>query len=126
MSVTNYNVYRYTEGVNGFSLPLSNTVFSAKLAANTEQTVTAPLGAANGVLAQVKNKFIALVSPTSPVWVNNNATAAVPAGASFASTTSRLLPTGESGIYCKAGDVLHFISELANNSVSVAFYAIQE
>ena len=60
------------------------------------------------------------------VWCALNATAAVPAGASFASTTSDLILGGE--YYArevKAGDVLHFIAPVAATSVSIQYYTLQ-
>ena len=124
MSVTQYNIYSYIKGQNGFGLPFSNTAYSATLAANTDTTLTVPTGSALGAPeATAVNKYIAVIDySVNNVWVALNATAAFPAGAAFATTTSELLPLGK---YVKAGDVLHFISATGAD-VSVTFYAIQE
>lgn len=126
MSVTQYNIYSYVKGVNGFGLPVSNTIYSATLAANTEQLLTVPSGAAMGApSANQYNKFIAVIESVSPVFLAVNQTVAVPAGAAFAATTSTLA-SFSSGYYTKSGDVLHFISPSATNHITVSFYAIQE
>lgn len=125
MSVTQYNIYQYIKGINGFGLSFSNTAFSASLAASTDTTLTVPAGSAVGAPeATAVNKYIAVFTyTTNDVWVAANATAAVPAGAAFAATASELVPQGK---YVRAGDVLHFISATAGAEVSVSFYAIQE
>jgi hypothetical protein len=126
-AVTQYNIYSYIKGVNAFGLLFSNTVQTVTLAANTDTTCTVPVGAATGgaPTATSFNKYIAVFSYTTgdDIWVANNQTAAVPAGAVFAASTSALRPNARS---VKAGDVLHFITAAANASVSVEFYAIQE
>lgn len=125
MSVTNYNVFNYLKGINGYGLPISNTMFSATLAANTEQTVTVPLVAGNGSspAATTFNKFLVEIQSNAAVWVSVNNTATVPAGGVFASTNSTLVFS--EGFYVKSGDVLHFISA-AGTDVSVRFYALQD
>lgn len=124
MSVTQYNIYSYIKGQNGFGLPFSNTAYSATIGAGVETSLTVPTGSAMGAPeANAYNKFIAVFDySTTDVWVALNATAAVPAGAAFALTSSELTPAGK---YVRAGDVLHFIST-AGAAVSVTFYAIQE
>lgn len=130
-AITQYNIYSYVKGVNGYGLPFSNTAFSATLAANTDTTLAVPLGAAAGAPAAVAfNKFIVQLKyskdsggAAGDVWVSVNGTAAVPAGATFASTTSILNPTAKT---VKAGDVLHFISADTGVSVSAEFFAVQE
>ena len=126
---TQYNIYNYVKGINGFGLALSDTIFSATLAANTDTTVTVPGVAALGAAAANKyNKLIAVIDTLSgPLWVAVNAVAAVPAGSTFAATTSRLVsPYGPVGLYVKAGDVLHFLTPSTGVEMSVAFYTIQE
>lgn len=126
---TNYNVDWNKKGVNGFGSEFSDQVYSTKLEANTEITLAVPLTAAVGAIAAPqKNKFLAIISVDSSdnVFVALNATAAVPAGATFAASKSPLIPG--STLYCKsveAGDVLHFISP-GTPAVTVEFYAIQE
>jgi hypothetical protein len=125
MSVTNYNVFNYLKSVNGFGLPVSNTIYSATLTAHTEETLAVPLAAGNGSTptATVYNKYLAEINSSGSIWVAVNQTAAVPAGAAFAATTSKLI--FNDGIYVKSGDVIHIISEAAAD-VSVSFYALQD
>lgn len=125
MSVTNYNVFNYLKGVNGYGLPISNTMYSATLAANTEETVTVPSSAGNGSAptATTYNKFLAEINCGTPLWVAINNTAAVPAGGTFLATNSQLVYN--QGLYVKSGDVIHIISA-AGTDVSVSFYALQD
>ena len=70
------------------------------------------------------NKYIAIFSyePGSQVWVADNATAAIPVGASFASTTSELNPSAR---VVNAGDVVHFFTpDSGGANVSVILYAL--
>ena len=115
---------RDINGFNGFGLQISDTNYSATLAASTATPLTVPLtvtelGQSYGT---AKARLIAIITsdPGSSVWVANNGTAAVPAGGSFASTTSALNPAA---LEVKVGDVLSFISA-GTPSVSVRFYWI--
>jgi hypothetical protein len=122
---TNYNIDKTKNGVNGFGLPFCNTIYSATLTASTDTTVAVPLTAAVGApTATTYNKFMAVFSYTAgnDVFVALNATAAVPAGNTFAATTSELNPAGK---MVKSTDVIHFYSA-TTPKVTVAFYAIQE
>lgn len=122
---TNYNIDKTKSGVNGFGLPFCNTIYSVTLTASTDTTVAVPLTAAVGApTATTYNKFMAVFSYTSgkDVFVALNATAAVPAGNTFAATTSELNPTAK---MVKSTDVIHFYSA-STPSITVAFYAIQE
>ncbi|MFN3786719.1 MAG: hypothetical protein ACK4RS_07755, partial [Thiothrix sp.] len=59
------------------------------------------------------------------VWVALNATAAVPAGTTFAATTSELI--SDNHALCRevrSGDVLHFFTATATTNVSVVLYAL--
>lgn len=105
--------------VDDFGLRFSNLKYSATLAASTDTTLTVP-GTAPRYKAVIK------VENNADVWVALNATAAIPAGGTFAATTSELV----NGNYyiCRevlAGDVLHFFTAAANTDVSVVFYALQ-
>lgn len=126
---TQYNIYNYIKGINGFGLALSDTIFTATLTANTDTTVTVPgLAAAGAATAYQYNKLIAIIDTISgPLWVAVNAVAAVPAGATLAASTSRLVnPYLPMGLYVKGGDVLHFLTPSTGVEMSVAFYTIQE
>lgn len=124
---TIYNIDSVTQGQNAFGLPFNDTIFSAKLKAATDTTLAVPLSNGLGMPASyVNNKWIAVIvcDDSSQTYVAVNATAAVPAGAGFAATTSELVPYEQMyGKYCKSGDTLHFISPGTPN-ITVAFYAI--
>jgi hypothetical protein len=115
-------------GVNGWGQPFCDTIFTATLGAGAETTLTVPAKAGLGVPSSNQfNKFLAVfsVQDGAKVWVAVNATAAVPAGAAFAASTSEMINPAASCKYCKTGDILHFVSAAAAD-ISVAFYAIQE
>jgi hypothetical protein len=59
------------------------------------------------------------------VWFALNATAEVPAGATFALTNSDLIIGSEYyGVEVKAGDVMHFLAPTAGTDILVKFYAL--
>lgn len=112
----NVKLFNSQRPVDDFGLPFSKTIYSADLAAATDTTLTVPSTAKYF-------KAVITVESGGDVWVALNATAAVPAGAAFASTTSELV--NGSSHRCReveAGDVIHFITASANTTVSVAFY----
>lgn len=110
--------YLSQQPVDDFGLRFSNLKYSASLAATTDTTLTVP-GKAQRYKAVIK------VENNGLVWVALNATAAVPAGGTFAATTSELITDAKS--LCRevrSGDVLHFITATAGTDVSVVFYAL--
>jgi len=109
---------RDINGYNGFGLPFADNKYDTALLVGVEQTLTVP----NSPFADYPNVLaIFSFAPGSSIWVALNETATVP-GASFASTDSELNPAAR---WCKAGDVLHFISNDAVDEVGVIFYACQ-
>jgi len=109
--------YLAQQPVDDFSQRFADLKYSATLAITTDTTLTIP-GTAQRYKALIKTQG------TGNVWVAINGTAAVPAGATFAATTSELLPNGQK--LCrevKAGDVLHFFSSAGTQAVSVVLYA---
>lgn len=116
---------RDINGYNGFGLQFSDTKYSASIAQNTDTTLTIGGSAVMGAAAATTyNKYIAIFSyeAGAQVWVANNATAGVPGGATFASTSSELNPAARE---VKAGDVLHFFTADASGAtVSVVIYAL--
>lgn len=125
--VTNYNIYSYVKGINGFGLPFSNTTVSTVMGPSTVATCAVPDAAGAGVTGATVNKYIAIfsyaASETDGVWVAVNATATLPAaGNIFTACAGELNPKAK---YVKAGDVLSFIS-IDAAIVGVAFFAIQE
>lgn len=110
--------YIAQQPVTAYGFRFSDLLYSATLAANTDTTLTVP-GTAPRYKALIKCK------PGVDVWVAVNGTAAVPAGSTFALTTSELLESdGELCREVKAADVLHFYTATATTDVSVAFYAL--
>jgi len=110
--------YVAQQTVTDFGLRFSNLKYSCTLAITTDTTLTIP-GAAPSYKAVIK------CMPAGQVWVALNATAAAPAGNTFAATTSELLTQDyELCREVKAGDVLHFFSSTATTNVSVSLFAL--
>lgn len=110
--------YTAQQTVTDFGLRFSNLKYSASLAATTDTTLTVPGGAD-------RYKAVIKVEANGLVWVALNGTAAVPAGGSFAATTSELVTDAKS--ICRevvAGDVLHFYTATASTDTSVVLYPL--
>ncbi len=123
---TLYNLNPSLNSVNGFGLPFCEDTYTSTLGAGTEATLTVPGFNAIGIpSATTYNKFIAVFSyeAAKNVYVALNATAAVPAGNSFAASTSELNPPAK---LVKTGDVIHVICADASTDISIALYAVQE
>lgn len=124
---TQYIKNKGVDGYNNFGIPVSDTKYSATVAATTDTTVSAPGKASMGVPANQKNKYLAVINVEwgKDIWFALNDTASGPAGGSFASTTSeQIVSTQDFARMIEAGDVLHFYSTSGSVDVSVAFYAI--
>lgn len=124
---TLYKIQNDIAGYNGFGLPVSDTKFTASLAATTDTTLAVPNGTAMGMPLNQVNRFLAIISVESGgnVYFAVNAAAAVPAGATFAASTSELIVGGQ--YFARevlATDVLHFFTATAGTDVSVTFYAL--
>ncbi|MDD5212326.1 MAG: hypothetical protein PHV62_07910 [Sulfuricurvum sp.] len=117
---------RDINGYNGFGLTFTDTAYSATLATTTDTTLTVPssipLGK-QGYGTNATGQMLAVFTfdPGTAVWVANGATAGVPAGASFAATSSELNPAAR---LVSGGDVLHFYTSGTGVNVSVAFYSV--
>lgn len=123
---TQYSDNKFMNAVNGFAQQFCETVLTATLTEATATTLTVPGRSSLGTVNATRNpKFVAVFSyePSKIVFVANNTTAALPAGASFAASSSELLPDAK---IVRAGDVLSIISKTGTADVSVALYAIQE
>ena len=122
-----YNVNRFIQGVNGFGRkpPAIGFTYNITIAAATVETLTVPSTSAMGNINSSNTPaFLAIFGYAGAVefWVAINQTAAVPAGATFASGTSELNP----GAYeLKAGDVIQVVSA-AGGDMSVSFYAMPD
>lgn len=121
---TKFSMTRDINGYNGFGLQFSDNNYSTTLTAATPTTITVPSnGSMGGAATYVNDYWLALFNytPGASVWVADNATSAVPAGATFASTTSTLNPAGR---LVKGGDVLSFITAGTAVDVSVTLYSL--
>jgi hypothetical protein len=124
---TQYKLQKDVAGYNGFGLPPSDLKFSASLAITTDTELSVPLSGAIGAPLNQINRFIAVIQVEAnlSVWIAVNAVAAVPAGATFAATTSDLIIGGQYyAVEVKAGDVLHFLAPTAGTDIMVKFYAL--
>lgn len=110
--MTPLNFGRDVQGFNAYAPKISDIKYSATLAASTHSTITVPSSA---------EKWIAVFSyeAVTNVWVAVNGTAAVPAGGTFATTTSQLNPPA---LTVYAADVIDIITANATTDVGVAFY----
>lgn len=114
---TAFNMLRDINGYNGFGLMFAYDTFTATLVQGTAKTVTVP---ANGKFTHWI--MICSYEDGSTVWVSNNNVAAVPAGSTFAASTSQLKPVGR---WVSVGDVVSFITSDTTADVEVSFYGIQ-
>lgn len=109
--------YISQQPVDDFGLRFTELKYSAALAMAVDTLLTIPGNAP-------RYKAIIEVSVTADVWVALNAVATLPAGPTFAATSSEL--TNGTTKLCrevKAGDVLHFLAT-ATAEVSVVLYAL--
>lgn len=121
-NLTPFELTRDVNGYNGFGLKPTNQAYSGTLAASTDTSLTIPTIDALGMSSSTsKARLIAIINadPGASVWVALNATAEVPAGASFAATLSALNPAAYE---VKCGDILHFITAATGVSVSIRLY----
>lgn len=112
--------YLAQQPIDDFGFRFTELLYNASLAATTDTTFNVPLVAS-------RYKAIIKCHGAGAVWVALNATAAVPAGATFAQTASELL-TAEQPL-CREvvkGDILHFITTTANTEVSIALYTVDQ
>lgn len=124
---TMYRLQKDVAGYNGWGLNFSDTKFSASLAITTDTTLTVPSSGAIGAPLNQVNKWLAVIQVESDltVWFALNAVAAVPAGTTFASTTSDMIIGGEYyAVQVKAADVMHFLAPTAGTDIMVKFYAL--
>lgn len=76
---------RDVQGYNAYAPAPSGDKYSATLASGGNSTITLPTNVPTWIVSFS-------YQPGSDIWVNYNATASAPAGSTFASTTSELLP----------------------------------
>ena len=124
-----YNHVHDLNGSKGMGLKQSDIKYSATLTSgggNTQLTVPASGGLGAPRSGSTNRWAIKIVTEqNTSVWFSVNATAAVPAGATFASVTSELIPAAIEVIReVNAGDVLNFITADTTADVSVTFYTL--
>jgi heme/copper-type cytochrome/quinol oxidase subunit 2 len=113
--------YTSQQPATDFSLRFADLKYSANLAATTDTSLTVP-----GVAPRYKAliKIANTASDQAVCWIALNETAAAPAGAGFAATTSELVT--ENVPICrevKAGDVIHAFAPNANTTIGIVLYA---
>ena len=105
------NFARDVQGFNTFAAPQSENKYSAAILAAGNATLTLPTNVERWI---VSFSF----QPGSNVWVAYNANAAAPAGATFASSGSELLPGSRVFNSKKQDGTAATINFLNNGSVS--------
>ncbi len=110
---TKLNFARDVQGYNSFAPPVSTNMFSATLAAAGNATITLPTNALSWIVAFS-------YQPGSDIWVRFNGTAAAPAGATFAATTSELNPGVRVVSAFKADGTTAATINILNNGASSA------
>lgn len=124
---TQYKLQKDVAGYNGFGLQFCDQKYSASLGAASDTELTVPVNSAMGQALNSVSKWLAVIQVEAnlSVWFALNAVAAVPAGATFAVTTSDLIIGSEYyGVEVKAGDVMHFLAPTAGTDIAVKFYAL--
>ena len=112
---TKLNFQRDVQGYNSFAAPVSTDKYSATLASGGNATVTVPSNFNNWVVSFS-------YQPGSNVWVAYNTTATVPAGATFAATSSELLPGSRAVEKATTINLLNNSAGAAD--IGIIFYAI--
>lgn len=112
---TKLNFAKDVQGYNAYAPMPSNTKYSATLSSGSAQSITVPKSEAN---------WIAVFSyqPGTDCWVDfSGAAATLPAGSSFAATTSELLPAAR---LVAGGSNISVITANTTADVGVMLYAI--
>jgi hypothetical protein len=112
------NFGRDVQGYNAYAPQFPTDIFTATLAANTAESITIPSNYAVWIM-------YVRVQPTGYVWASNSGTAAVPAGGTFASAISELIPgTLEYKRTVYAGNVISFITPNTTCDIEVSLFPI--
>lgn len=113
--MTKLNFARDVQGFNSYAPEFSANKFSATLAAAGNDTITVPSSFTNWVAGFS-------YQAASNIWVSVNGTAAAPAGATFAATSSQFVP---GSLKVKAGDTINIKNTgAAAADVGVILYVI--
>lgn len=119
---TKLNFGRDVQGYNSFAPNVSTDKYSATIASGGNATITLPTNASIWIVSFS-------YQPGSNVWVAYNGSASAPAGATFASTTSELLPGARQLPALRNDGVTATTINLLNNGagsadIGVILYAI--
>ncbi len=124
----NYGVNTNLNGVNGFGRQPAKSngnligIYTTKVAATTDTTLTTPKSIGNGQLASDKPNVLCIFGyqAAATVFVADGATALPDGSGTFIAGNGVINPAA---LLVKGGDVLHFYP-LADAYVSVEFYSI--
>lgn len=127
-ALLNYGLNTNLNGVNGFARKPANSngtligIYSARLAATTDTSLTVPNVTGKGELAQDTPTILAVFGYEngSTVFVGQGGTALPNTTAPFVASSSAIKPEA---FLVKGGSVLHFYA-LAQAYISVEFYAV--
>jgi len=109
------NFGRDIQGFNAYAPVISDINYSATIASGAHKEVTVPSSSQNWIIV-FQYQF------GSDIWVAINNTAAQPAGATFAATTSVLTPAQ---LHVQAGDIIScYNNNASGQDVGISFYAI--
>lgn len=111
---TQLGLNRDAQGIPIYGPEFATNHFSAALVNGAEETFTIPESSLEWIISFS-------YQPGSTVWVSKNATATIPAGASFAATSSELNPGARR---VAGGDVIHCITSNAVADVGISLYTL--
>lgn len=113
--MTKLSFARDVQGQNAYAPVTSSNKYSANLVNGGASSITVPSSSQNWIV-------VFSYQPGVDVWVDfSGATAAIPAAATFAASTSELNPAARS---VQAGSIISAITINATADVGVMFYAI--
>lgn len=107
---------RDAQGYNAYAPPFPTNIFTATLAASTAESFTVPSNYSIWVM-------YVRIEPAGWCWVSRTATAAIPAGGTFAASSSELIVgTIEYKRLVYAGDVISFLTPNTTCDISISLY----
>ncbi len=110
--MTQLNFARDVQGFNTYAPKQPEIIFSATLANGDNESITVPNTFENWILA-------VSYQPGTATYMSVNDTAAAPAGATFAATTSELNPPVRRVL---AGDVVDFVTVSTTADLTVSLW----
>ncbi len=111
------NFGRDVQGFNAYAPAIATDLYSASISSGSAESVTVPDNQQHWVV-------VFSYQPGADIWVSVGGTAAAPAGGTFASTTSALLPAQ---LRVTAKQVISlFNNSTTTQDVGVSFYAVSQ